>query len=351
MNPHLAPITEKLDWLQQLATQYQQDFTSPVQRLQRQQYLAEHPTVVMALKCMDGRIHLPHATRIPSGVIQPFRNLGGIFDLGWPYLGDLLAEQVQAAWRQGRPVLVLISYHFSKGSKPRGCAGFQCDRAAAEQQARQLQQQFRQIYPNQQWLYPLVCGFETDLDALVLHGAEQQLDLAAISGTQQSELPMLLQQLLPDMPPQLLRDLLPLVQGNLLHIEAMRHSKRQLDNEHREWMLCVGRGFDFLHVPNTALIIGPFSPDLAQPIRQAAAIIAANMQAGRIAADGFLLLSSVPYHHQGPDQARAELKSGFLNQFAASVVAEFDPVLADKMHRRQAIMHWPERTLQWRQLG
>ena len=27
--------------------------------------------------------------------------------------------------------------------------------------------------------------------------------------------------------------------------------------------MCLGRGFDWLHVPNVALIIGPYSPDLA----------------------------------------------------------------------------------------
>jgi len=57
-------------------------------------------------------------------------------------------------------------------------------------------------------------------------------------------------------------------------------------------MICLGRGFDFLHTPNLALIIGPYSPDLADPLRKAAAIIEANMQAGRIPNDGFLLLVS-----------------------------------------------------------
>ncbi|WP_333609317.1 hypothetical protein [Arsukibacterium sp.] len=208
-------------------------------------------------------------------------------------------------------------------------------------------QQFRLLYPNQQWLYPLMCGFETDLDALVLHEAEQQLDLATMADSQQSKMLEMLRQLLPDMPALLVQDLLPLVQGNLAHIAAMRQHRRQLDSKHLEWMLCIGRGFDYLHVPNTALIIGPFSPDLAQPIRQAAAIIAGNMQAGRIADDGFLLLSSVPYQQSGPDQARASLKSAFLSQFAANVVVNFDPALAKKMHVRQATMHWQERELHW----
>ena len=47
-------------------------------------------------------------------------------------------------------------------------------------------------------------------------------------------------------------------------------------------MICLGRGFDFLHTPNLALIIGPYSPDLADPLRKAAGIIQSNMEAGRI---------------------------------------------------------------------
>jgi hypothetical protein len=61
------------------------------------------------------------------------------------------------------------------------------------------------------------------------------------------------------------RDLLPLLEGNLAHVAALRGVARELDIEHREWVICVGRGFDFLHLPNTALIIGPYGPDLASP--------------------------------------------------------------------------------------
>ena len=70
----------------------------------------------------------------------------------------------------------------------------------------------------------------------------------------------------PDMPSQVRHDLEPLVFGNMDHIVEVRKTERALDIEHREWMICVGRGFDFLHMPNLALIIGPYSPDLADPI-------------------------------------------------------------------------------------
>ena len=48
---------------------------------------------------------------------------------------------------------------------------------------------------------------------------------------------------------------------------------------------------DWLHMPNLALIIGPYSPDLAEPIRKAAGIIEANMKNYRIPDDGFFYSS------------------------------------------------------------
>jgi hypothetical protein len=141
-------------------------------------------------------------------------------------------------------------------------------------------------------------------------------------------------------------DLLPLLHGNLDHIAAMRRSPRTLDIEHREWMICLGRGFDFLHTPNLALIIGPYSPNLDVPIRKAAGIILANMHAKRIPDDGFLLLASAPYDEQGVDRARAELKSRFLCRFAAEVVRSEFPELAGKMRTRTAVLDWRSRRLE-----
>ena len=137
-----------------------------------------------------------------------------------------------------------------------------------------------------------------------------------------------------------------LAAGNLEHVAEVRHTDRQLDIEHREWMICVGRGFDFLHAPNLALIIGPYSPDLADPIRKAGGIIAANMASGRIPDDGFLLLASSPYEEIGADRARAELKARFLARFAADVIRRELPDLAGRMTVRTGVLNWATRALE-----
>jgi hypothetical protein len=348
MDIHSKTIQERIDWLLDLARRHSASYCSPEAFLARERYLAEHPSAIVVLKCMDGRINIPVATNTPPGIIQPIRNLGGMFNLGWPHLGEVLANYVHERVSTGRRVLMLITYHFSRGSKHRGCAGFCFDTEAAKAHTYAIKKQVEHVFgTGHGTVYPIVCGFETDEDALVLHGTNGEiLDVSTLGPEDGNALGPRLQALYPDMPNQIRQDLLPLVLGNIDHIAEVKRAPRALDIEHREWMICVGRGFDFLHMPNLALIIGPYSPDLADPIRQAAGIIENNMRAGRIPDDGFLLLASAPYVEIGVDRARAELKSRFLSQFAAEVIRTEHPELANKMFVQTAVLNWHSRDLE-----
>jgi hypothetical protein len=268
---HHAPIAELIDWLLELARRHGEAFRGPDAWLARQRYQARHPTAIAALKCMDGRINLSVATQTPAGILMPFRNLGGMFNLGWPHLGEILTQHVMDMVRAGRRVLVLITYHWSRGDPQRGCAGFHYNRAASQDHAWAIRAQLSHLFGHDHaTVYPLVCGFETDQEALVLHSTTgATLDLAEHPGHQSETLEAELAALLPDMPAPMRADLLPLLRGNLAHIAEVRAraaaGQRELAIEHREWVICLGRGFDFLHTPNLALIVGPYSPDLAHP--------------------------------------------------------------------------------------
>ena len=146
MDIHSKPIAQRIDWLFERARDHSARFCSPENWLARERYLALHPTAIGVLKCMDGRINIPVATHTPLGIIQPFRNLGGMFDLGWPHLGEVLAGYVQRCVREGRRVLLLITYHFSRGSVHRGCAGFHGDTAAAIEHTRRIKQQVATVF-------------------------------------------------------------------------------------------------------------------------------------------------------------------------------------------------------------
>ncbi len=348
MDIHNKPIQQRIEWLIGHADRHAAAFCSPEQYLARERYLAEHPTAITVLKCMDGRINIPVATNTPPGIITPIRNLGGRFDLGWPHLGEVLAHHVHERVSAGRRMMMLITYHYSKGDPHRGCAGFSYDTEAAKAHTYAIKKQVEHVFGSGHGtVYPIVCGFETDEDALILHGSNgDKLDMSALEGESPGKLEQRLETLFPDMPNQVLHDLLPLLLGNIEHIAEVKQMPRTLDIEHREWMICLGRGFDFLHMPNLALIIGPYSPDLADPISKAAGIIQSNMKAGRIPDDGFLLLTSVPYAEIGVDRARAELKSRFLSQFAANVIRSEFSELAGKMFVRAAVLNPRSRTLE-----
>lgn len=341
-------IDKRIEWLFDLACRHSAEFRSPEAFLARERYTALHPTAIVVMKCMDGRINIPVATCTPLGLIQPIRNIGGMFDLGWPHLGEVLASHVARMVAQGRRVLIFITYHYSKSDKKRGCAGFGYNTEKAKAHTFSIKKQAEHVFGSRRdTVYPIVCGFETDDDALILHGeGGETIDMSVESCLDETVLEGRLAAMYPGMAEQVRKDIIPLLVGNARHIAKVRESARLLDIEHREWMICLGRGFDFLHTPNLALIIGPYSPDLSDPIRKAAMIIEENMKSKRIPDDGFLLFASVPYMEIGLDRARAELKSMFLSRFAATLIRKEFPDLAAKMRTHTAVLDWRSRSLE-----
>ena len=129
MSIHRKPIGERIDWLYDVARRYSAAYCDPEASMARERHRARHPTAIAVLKCMDGRINIPIATNTPPGIIQPFRNLGGFFDLGWPHLGEVIEHYVHDRVRSGQRVLMFITYHFSRGEPHRCCAGFNSDQS------------------------------------------------------------------------------------------------------------------------------------------------------------------------------------------------------------------------------
>lgn len=142
---HSKPIEARIDWLSALAARHGEDYRSPEAMLARARYQSQHPTAIAVLKCMDGRINIPVATGTPIGLLMPFRNLGGRFDLGWPHLGEVVTQYVMDRVHEGRQVLFLVTYHYSRGDHHRGCAGFDYDQQAAINHTQEIKQQISTI--------------------------------------------------------------------------------------------------------------------------------------------------------------------------------------------------------------
>ncbi|NBV77325.1 hypothetical protein EBR66_04140 [bacterium] len=310
-------------------------FRSAAARLARVRYRAEHPTEIAAWKCMDGRLNLSVYTKTPPGIIQPFRNIGGKFDLGWPFFQEVIKEYVKYATHHGRRVLVLVTYHFSKGDHHRGCAGWKYDTGAAHAAADMLAVQAGSVFgTSPRIVYPIVVGIETDEEGLVLHGTDgKTLDLESLKTAEHIETSI--RDLYPDMDPQMVTDLVPLLRGNLEHVSEVRASHRPpIDLEHREQIIAVGRGFDWLHMPNKALIIGPFSHEWPDAVATAGKIILGNLDANRVPKhEGVLLLvSALSRDEEGSfGWNMATEKAKYLERVSRAILAERVPELSENL--------------------
>lgn len=309
-----------------------EEFSAPGARLLRQSYRGKHPTQILALKCMDGRLNLALMTETPIGIIQPFRNIGGRFDLGWPFFGEIVNEEVERCVSRGKDILVFVTYHFSKGNDHRGCAGFGYDTESAHRHADDLQKQFKHVFGTTV-VFPIVVGVETDEEALIFHGAGGAIyEVANNVSDTADQIHLRLMEIYPGMTSTIRNDLLPLIQGNQRYVQKVRATNRELVHlEHMENIIGVGRGFSWLHLPNKALLIGPYGHDWPSAVQTAGKIILSNMEAGRVdPADGVLLLVSALAHAEmGSSKWRvAEEKARYLERTARDMLVTTYPQIA-----------------------
>jgi len=338
-----------IDGLIALNVEHSRLFCSPGMALARRRYRAEHPTEIGVLKCMDGRLNLPLITNTALGIIQPWRNIAGRFDLGWIAFQQSMLEWTSYAIRRGRSCLVLVTYHYSNSSDHRGCAGFKYDTQAAKAFAAKLTDDFREVFGSTV-VYPIQIGVETDLDALILHGEKGEVvNLSEFFDTSEDGVARLLSRLYPSMPPQIRRDFAPLVIGNIGHVADIRMQQRPLtDAEHQEHVIAVGRGFDWLHEANKAIIVGPFDPDMRTAIVTAGKIVADNVQSGRVRADeDLVLMTAAPYRElAGPEPWLAQKKAIFLRDFALQALGEEVPDLVPKLQHFAARVNMGTRLME-----
>lgn len=294
---------------------------------QRRNYRREHPTEIAATMCMDGRVNLTTFCELPFGIISPFRNIGGRYDLGWPLLRHSLNEWGRHAYKTYSPALLVITYHFSKGDEHRGCAGFKYNTAEAIASMKQFKAQVDSCYGSR--IHTILMGLETDGDALLVHGDNGHvLDMSEKDGASISDLQGDLAALFPLMPEQVRNDVASLLFGNIQHVAKIRKEGRRLKEfKHNERVLAIGQGFDWLRNENFALIIGPCDPVLDQPIVTAASIIQTNWKEKRIPKGGVLLISTpyrFPEHRLG-----AMEQSRYLVKLATKCIAEQIPDMAN----------------------
>lgn len=305
-------------------------FDTPSAYYDRLRHEGKHPTQILVFKCMDGRINLPLITGVPMGILKPFRNIGGKFTLGDPYLGRLVLDAVERVAREGHSSLALCTFHFSKeNNEHRGCAGHKYNIAASRRGAFTLKHEFDGIFGEQNSaISAIVVGIETDEDALILCGSNgEELSIADCVTLSDEELTHKLFALYPEIPEEILHDLLPLVLNNRSHVARIKKEGRPvLELVHNENIIGVGRGFDWLHLPNRALIIGPYGHaggTWREAIAVAGGIVLNNFKNNPdLKAGGALLLVSAPYADTA-DRGMAIAKAKYFGTVAEQALAPF----------------------------
>ncbi|MFA6183533.1 MAG: hypothetical protein WC682_00345 [Parcubacteria group bacterium] len=316
------------------------------QRLERELYLSKHPTNVMVFKCMDGRIHMPTVTRTPLGIMKPFRNIGGRFDLGWPLLNESFDQSIKKAVAKGNRTLVLVTYHYSQGDENRGCAGFHYNCEDSKRFTENFRRQILRTYgENNGVVFPILVGLETDKDALIFHGDKGKiLDVSTIADDSKKNLVSLFHKIYPLMPERILEDLIPLVAGNIKRIAETKSKGKPLDQlVHGEWVLAVGKGFDWLHTPNMALIVGPYDPNIGEPINTAAGIIKSNLEAAGAqhrhgSSAGMVLLSSAVYADPA-EKTRAKERTLYMSRLSREIIEKNYPEMLNQMHSMAVVLN------------
>lgn len=290
-------------------------------RLHRKNY----PSEFAAIMCMDGRVNWNAFTELPFGLVNPFRNVGGKFNLGWPLMARTLTSWEEYAYSQRRHAVLIVTYHWSAGNTHRGCRGFNYNCDHARDYALRFRDEVNGAFSERIW--PIVVGMETDKEYLVVHGEHgEELNMRTVGDVDEAFLYLHLRKICPSLPEQVIADFVPMLMGNVRHIEKIEQLNRNVvEFEHCEWVLALGKGFDWIDRPNLALIVGPCDPALDTPVVTAARILHQNWSEHRISHGGVLLVST-PYF-EPRNRKIAAVESRYLAKFALDNILASAPEL------------------------
>ncbi|HJV33116.1 MAG TPA: hypothetical protein VJ694_03760 [Patescibacteria group bacterium] len=317
---------------------------------ERRRYYEEHPTNFATFKCMDGRVNLSTLTQTPIGIIRPFRNIGGIFDLGWSVLNAQIAKYVKtSAHVKGRKVLFLVTYHYAKGNPERGCRGHKYDVGEGIRCARRQVEQIRRVFRGHEDVHAILVGVETDHQTLFFHGRDRQrVSMAGLRG-EDGEILDVIRTLYPDIHPDIVPDLALLMRGNIRHLNGLKRTEHDIEErEHRERIIAIGDGFEWIPY-NCALAINDLELTLDDTIGMAAGIIKDNLLSERIPKGKVLLFASVSYKEDEGETYMRELaveRARYLSRLGLESIRKHHPDLYRHFEALTCVMRWEDRLLE-----
>ncbi len=271
--------------------------------------------------CMGGRADFVTYVNAPFGMVRQWRNGGGIFDLAqWDSLQASVKEFWSEAMMQGQQVLFIVASHGSD-FPILGCKGHKHNSAAAAKCARDLKDALEGFFAGNPDVYVVRIHLETDEEAVTFYGDRNDpLRLRAMPpGISKNEMGRSLGELYQDtrgrmMPVEMFEEVLALAMNNLAHIAEVRLVRRPTPAlDHREWILALGGGFDWLHgQSNTAMVVWPHDPDFHCWVVEAVRIISQSVDRPWFSQErGVVIAVSAPYNPDpyGVFQRLAEAKA------------------------------------------
>ncbi len=128
----------------------------------------------------------------------------------------------------------------------------------------------------------------------------------------------------PNFPSQVIKDFSHLLYGNVIHVSDKLKKNKTTPTmvNHQEQVVCLGSGFDWLHLENFALIVNPVALDPYTPFITQLKVIQSNLKEGRIPKDkGVLVMVSVSYKEL-KDKRHSMLKAISLLDFAQKIIED-----------------------------
>jgi len=297
---------------------------------ERREYRGLHPTQFMKSLCSDGRVRLLRCCGIPFGLLTPFRNIGGRFDIGWPKFRDSMLEMYEYSHSQHVDTCLLITGHHSESGEHLGCAGFNGKKEDAWEYLNGFYHGVKRAFPKMIW--PFLLWIETDSDALILYLEDgSKIDMREVTDPSEHQLERLLMQRCRSYPEQVLKDIVPFLMGNHKHLEDLKKLGTRPSNAlcHNERGIAFGQGFDWIDRDNFVLILGPCDPALDEAIVKAAEIIENNLrdENGKVNEEerskGGILLVSTPYRSRKPWQRSSAVEqSHYLTRLALDSIKQ-----------------------------
>lgn len=336
MKLHEADLIHRKAAIIEINREYSQRFMS--ERHVKLNVLKEMGVKIIAFKCSDGRAHASSYFGLPEGLILPFRNIGGRFDLeNWWHLNTSFLAETKRWLEYVNEFLVLTTYHYSEGHPDLCCAGFDNDTQKAMEASIALRDQFLKLFPKKQTclfhIHPILCGFETDLERVIFHNEHgDKFDPIGYLNADDQEITSVIDRMFKKESIKIKDAIERLIMRNIPHIkQVMARNKPLVDLGHRECILGVGKGFWYMNRPNKAIIVGPYDPKLEERIAVAAHVVDENLKKGLIKHGVVLITSTLADSDNACDIYPARARVLSMQKTALNVIGESYPHLLDKV--------------------